>query len=361
MSDFTALCQELEKAAKLEKPFVAYRKPGASEVRLFIQKDAGLYRFTSEKESGFIFAPFSKDEAAVFFPREKCELFTSFFERTDQNKASSEKKVDLKDRVNSEHRQQYLDLVDRCLAFMKNSGTKKIVLSRKEEVRVEGLLISEILGNLLEKYPAAFVYIWYHPAVGMWAGATPETLFSLENGKFKTMALAGTQRVQGEKELVWGLKEREEQQIVTDYIKTELQGLISRTATPKTVRAGQVAHICTELEGTLTKDFGLLQLVDKLHPTPAVCGMPKETARSFIIEHEGYDRKFYTGFLGEINLSLDRGTSAKTHLFVNLRCMELFENKAVLFIGGGITGDSDKEKEWEETVAKSATMRSILI
>ena len=223
------------------------------------------------------------------------------------------------------------------------------------------LLISEILCNLLEKYPAAFVYIWYHPAVGMWAGATPETLFSLENGKFTTMALAGTQRVKGDEELIWGLKEREEQQIVTDYIKTELKGLITRTAPARTVRAGQVAHICTELEGTLTKDFGLIQLVNKLHPTPAVCGLPKETARSFIIEHEGYDRKFYTGFLGEINLSLDSETSAKTHLFVNLRCMELFENKAVLFVGGGITGDSDKEKEWEETVAKSATMRSILI
>ena len=88
MSDFTALCQELEKAARLQKPFVAYRKPDASEVRLFIQKDAGLYRFTSEKDAGFIFAPFSKDEAAVFFPREKCELFTAVFERTDKNKDS---------------------------------------------------------------------------------------------------------------------------------------------------------------------------------------------------------------------------------------------------------------------------------
>ncbi len=361
MPDFTALCQELEKAAKLQKPFVVYSKPGTSEVQLFIQKDSGIYRFTSENEVGFIFAPFSKDEAAIFFPIEKCELFTTVFERTDHNKDSSEKKVKKNGKEDFEQRQQYLNLVDRCLAFMKSSGTKKIVLSRKEEVRVEGLSVLGILGNLLEKYPAAFVYIWYHPAVGMWAGASPETLLSLENRKFTTMALAGTQRVKGDEELIWGMKEREEQQIVTDYIRNELQGLIARTTQPKTVRAGQVAHICTELKGTLTKDFGLIQLVNKLHPTPAVCGLPKETARSFILEQEGYDRKFYTGFLGEINLSFGCESIAKTHLFVNLRCMELFENKVFLYVGGGITGDSDKEKEWEETVAKSATMRSILI
>ncbi|MDZ7613679.1 MAG: chorismate-binding protein [Flavobacteriaceae bacterium] len=89
--------------------------------------------------------------------------------------------------------------------------------------------------------------------------------------------------------------------------------------------------------------------------------MPKETARNFIMEHEGYDRSFYTGFLGEINLNSGDEKSASTHLFVNLRCMELFEDKAVIFVGGGITSDSIKEKEWEETVAKSATMKAILI
>jgi len=361
MSDFTELCQELEKAAKLQKPFVVYRKPDTPEVDLYIQKDDGIYRFTTENEAGFIFAPFNKEEAAVFFPREKCELFTTVFKTTDRNQSRSEKEAELKSNEDFGQRELYLARVDRCLAFMKNSGTKKIVLSRKEEVRVETLWLSEILGNLLEKYPAAFVYIWYHPAVGMWAGATPETLFSLENGKFTTMALAGTQRIKNDEELIWGLKEQEEQQIVTDYIKNELQGFISSTSQPKTVRAGQVAHICTEMEGSLTKDFGLIQLVNKLHPTPAVCGLPKETARSFILEHEGYDRKFYTGFLGEINRSFGSESSARTHLFVNLRCMELFENKVVLYVGGGITGDSDKEKEWEETVAKSATMKAILI
>ena len=111
----------------------------------------------------------------------------------------------------------------------------------------------------------------------------------------------------------------------------------------------------------MTKDFGLAQLLNKLHPTPAVCGLPKETAKNFILEHEGYDRSFYTGFLGEINLNSGGEKSANTHLFVNLRCMELFEDKAVLFVGGGITNDSNNEKEWEETVAKSSTMKAILI
>lgn len=361
MPDFSALCKEFETARNLQKPFVVYRKPGTFDVRLFVQKDTELYRFKDEREGGFIFAPFNMKEAAIFFPLDKCEVITAVYKGSHNENLGLGKMDELKGTEDFERRQVYLELVDRCKAFMQRTGTKKIVLSRKEEVQRRGLPVVGILQKLLENYPDAFVYIWYHPTIGMWAGASPETLFSLENDLFKTMALAGTQRIKGDEELVWGLKEREEQQIVTDYITNELRGLITKTTPAKSIKAGQVAHICTELEGTLTKDFGLMQLVNKLHPTPAVCGLPKEIARNFILENEGYDRSFYSGFLGEINLNSGGEKSASSHLFVNLRCMELFEDKAVLFVGGGITSDSNKEKEWEETVAKSSTMKAILI
>ena len=97
-----------------------------------------------------------------------------------------------------------------------------------------------------------------------------------------------------------------------------------------------------------------------LHPTPAVCGFSREIAREFIIENENYNRSFYTGFLGELNLQNFNKDKKKSALFVNLRCMKIENNKVSIFVGGGITKGSNAEKEWQETVFKSKTMKYVL-
>ena len=91
-----------------------------------------------------------------------------------------------------------------------------------------------------------------------------------------------------------------------------------------------------------------------LHPTPAVCGLPKEEAKQFILDNELYNRDFYTGFLGELNLK------GQTNLYVNLRCMQLKDNRISIYVGGGITADSNAENEWEETVIKAKVMKNAL-
>ena len=87
--------------------------------------------------------------------------------------------------------------------------------------------------------------------------------------------------------------------------------------------------------------------------------MPKKKSKAFIIENENYDRTFYTGFLGELNSSFS-GNSISSDLFVNLRSMQIQENKAILYMGCGITRESMPEKEWEESVNKSMTMKKVL-
>jgi isochorismate synthase len=119
----------------------------------------------------------------------------------------------------------------------------------------------------------------------------------------------------------------------------------------------------------------LEKLISAIHPTPAVCGLPKGSAKKFILENENYNREFYTGFLGELNLkkTLQRNGNRKNRenqayasitktsaLFVNLRCMKLEAKQAVLFVGGGITKDSNPVAEWEETSNKAQTMKSVL-
>jgi isochorismate synthase len=97
-----------------------------------------------------------------------------------------------------------------------------------------------------------------------------------------------------------------------------------------------------------------------LHPTPAVCGFPKLDAQKFIIENEGYDRTFYAGFLGEWNKDFVSYKENCSDLYVNLRCMKIEDQKAKLYVGGGINKGSNPEKEYIETVNKSLTMKKVL-
>ena len=91
-----------------------------------------------------------------------------------------------------------------------------------------------------------------------------------------------------------------------------------------------------------------------LHPTSAVCGMPKESALHFNQQLEGYDRSFFSGFLGPVNMQ------DETHLFVNLRCMQLLDQQAALYAGAGVTIDSEPQREWEETELKMRTMQQVM-
>jgi isochorismate synthase len=99
-------------------------------------------------------------------------------------------------------------------------------------------------------------------------------------------------------------------------------------------------------------NFGNLSsvMLDLLHPTPAVCGMPKEAAESIIEKIEEYDREFYSGYLGPVNIDNN------SHLFVNIRTMKIENQQVYAFAGGGITEDSDPEKEWNETEIKLQTI-----
>ena len=236
----------------------------------------------------------------------------------------------------------------------------------------------KLFQELLVTYSTAFVYLWYHPQVGLWLGATPETLLKIQGSSFKTMALAGTQKFKGSVEVKWGEKEKQEQQFVTGEILTRLTGLVEglKASEVHTSKAGNLLHLRTEISGRVSAgEAGLKKLISALHPTPAVCGLPKEKAKKFILSEENYDREFYTGFLGELNLQSSRNRSGnrrnvenlayrtvkkETALFVNLRCMKLARGAAELFIGGGITNDSNPEAEWEETVNKAGTMKKVL-
>ena len=360
-----------------ELPFVVYRKPGESLIKAVLQEDSLTYTSKDFSESGFVLSPFDDQRESILIPFDHAQVLElSVFESSMGPEISQPAALNLSDTL---AKQAHLELVEKALGKLTDGSLEKVVLSRKEEVELKRMEPVKVFTDLLQNYPNAFVYCWFHPETGFWLGATPETLLSTEGLNFSTMALAGTRKFTGTMQVDWGEKEKLEQKYVTDAILENLNELklteelkVSETYTS---RAGGVVHLRTDISGKLGSGGSLGDIVKSLHPTPAVCGLPREKAREFILEEENHDREYYTGFLGELNFqekttrprhrrnmeNLAYGTMRKkTALYVNLRCMKLSGNKAVIFVGGGITKDSVPEDEYQETLNKAQTMKKVI-
>ena len=264
----------------------------------------------------------------------------------------------------------YQKIVADGIIAIEKGEFQKVVLSRKKEIELsDGFSPIEQFEKLCKLYSNTFVSLIYLPQLNqIWLGATPETLVSIDKyGIFKTMALAGTQPAFDEngleksvKQAQWTQKEIEEQAYVSRYIIDCLKKIRVREFIeegPKTVIAGNLMHLRTDFtidsEAINFSQLGSVML-DLLHPTSAVCGMPKAEALQFILENEGYDRSFYAGYLGPVNVENESA------LYVNLRCMKIENQIATLYAGAGITEDSDPTREWQETELKCQTLSKIL-
>lgn len=270
--------------------------------------------------------------------------------------------VELHQEVSEAH---YQSIVAKSIEAIKAGVFQKVVLSRPKQIALpDNFEAVTVFQRLTQRYRTAFVYLCHLPKIGTWMGATPEILMSIDAKQiFTTVALAGTQAYQAGQDLsevAWRQKEIEEQALVSRYIINCFKKIRLRDFQeegPKTVVAGNLMHLKTtfsvDMKSTNFAELGRVML-PLLHPTSAVCGMPKERAQGFVLEHEQYDRAFYSGFLGPINLE------QSTHLYVNLRCMQLHAAALTLYAGAGITEDSQPDKEWKETEMKCQTLLNIL-
>ncbi|MBT3919591.1 MAG: isochorismate synthase [Flavobacteriaceae bacterium] len=326
--------------------------PNSKDLTIVLQNNNVLYDTTSYAEESFAFAPFDYHGKALCIPLKKSVFFETEFILNTIDKNDIIINEDLQTKKN------YCKQVKKAISVIKSSNASKIVLSRKKEIDLKQFDISILIKRLLNLYPNAFRYIWYHPQTGFWCGASPEVLLEMERISFATMALAGTQRVKKDAIPYWNFKELNEQKIVVDSIAASLQKVASviRTSETYNYQAASLVHLRTDITGTLKEGKNTLSMIASiLHPTPAVCGTPQDYAKSYILDNEDYSREFYTGFLGPI---YQKDSCSK--LFVNLRCMKIDANIATLFVGGGITIDSEPESEWEETQHKLQTMLQVI-
>lgn len=372
---FQEIIHKIELQLKNKHSFALYHLPNHHEVKLFAEQSDSDARVNFQ-DKGFVFAPFSNRHKTYFIPLAEAEISvfsTEDFIQEEQSTGFQNYCV-----VNQD-KQAYLDLLQKTITALKQSKLQKVVISK--QIKISDIQFSEaflvhIFQQLVTTYAAAFTYVFYHPEEGFWMGATPEKLISTERNLLTTVALAGTQLYNGTTNVAWGNKEDQEQQYVVDAILDVLKKTCTRISTSDkhTKKAGNLLHLNTDIKATFELEK-LQEIVETLHPTPAVCGLPKEEAMEFILQHENYDRRYYTGYLGEINYPTEKRRRQKsrnqehhvikqivptTQLFVNLRCMHLRKESIHIFVGGGITAESNPESEWQETEHKSKTMLKVL-
>jgi len=331
-----------------QHPFVSFRVPNSEEVIVYYQNKNNLYSTNDMFVSGFVMSPFSQTEETYYIPDDLNETFLR------KNIPLSEKH-EYNIMEDASKKTDFIELITRAKEQIYSGVFNKVVVSRHLTFPSKKKPVNLFLA-LENLYPETLVYLWHHPKVGTWLGASPEQLVNSTVKETKTMSLAGTQLYNQYEPSKWTSKEYEEQAIVTKEMTNDLKTIFPSDQIlikgPLNLRTGNLLHLCTHFKMPALK-VPLQLLINALHPTPAVAGVPKKKAIEFIKSQEGYNRSFYTGFLGII-------TKEKKHLFVNLRCGKWKEGELTLFVGAGITKGSIPENEWIETQRKAITLLRIL-
>ena len=349
--------------------FVSWFAPGNDEIKSILQNKTnvtGINTMEIENQSGFIFAPFVpgiKNKTLLIRPD---MVFRGYQEMANYSGGYRKEDIKLSDKkddgYNPASKEEFLRAVSSIINKIGQGEAEKVVYSRTlvQEMDFETSHPAILLMEMHKRYPHAFCYLFFTPETGFWLGASPELLLEKKAKKYRTMALAGTREKSGEPKMNknWPRKDVDEQAFVSKYIEDtliDLQVSNYKRSDPYTFAAGNVEHLRSDFEFPVESLSGrMAEFIRVLHPTPAICGKPKAKALQLIREYEKYDRTYYCGFLGPLNIQ------DETHFFVNLRCMKLQKHAAILFVGGGITKDSEPEAEWNETKLKAETLLSVI-
>lgn len=357
-----------------------WRLPNSDQIHCLIDfsrdiKPQPLQAEQWQKKKGFLFSPFENENLqnnyflkADFYTNSVTDLKeVPFIEQQTLQKLKENSIFVFQPQIILPHRSElkikHIDLVLKSIEAIHKKHFQKVVLSRREKIKfTEKISLRDVFKRLCKFYPSSFISAVYVPGHNIWMGVSPEILISVDRQNiFRTMALAGTQQYLPDVPLfsiTWTQKEIEEQALVAGYIINAFKKIRLREFEeegPRTVRAGNLVHLQTDFYVNLNEvnypDLWQVML-ELLHPTSAVCGMPKTESLAFIKTYEGYPREFYSGFLGPVNID------SEINIFVNLRCMQIMPSlrEAYLYAGGGITMNSDPEKEWNETLLKMETL-----
>ncbi|NUE66336.1 isochorismate synthase MenF [Snodgrassella sp. ESL0253] len=263
-------------------------------------------------------------------------------------------------------RQAFEHSVQLALNAMASDKIQKIVLSQATEYEFNQQHNPEhIFKTLVKQNPDAYNFLIPIEENQYIFGASPELLLSRQQQQVRSNPLAGsrprsssaTQNSHSKTELYQSAKDRHEHQFVIDNIRHKLSSYCSQfsaSETPEILTTSTMLHLSSVFQGQLKDNApDALNLALHLHPTPAVCGTPTTTARQFILNHEGYNRHYYSGLNGWMD------ANGNGEWVVTIRNGLLNHNTIRLYAGAGIVAGSDAATEWLETEAKMQTMLNV--
>lgn len=262
---------------------------------------------------------------------------------------------------------QFKKSVATALKHISRRHLQKVVLAHAlDVVRQEPFQTLQSLGELRQRHPDCYVFSINNSHGKTFIGASPERLLSLDRGQLITDALAGSApRGRNPREdrhlalrLMNSRKEQGEHQMVVDFLAAQLSGLGLHPQYPQTptlLRLSNIQHLHTPIQAQVIGPTHPLQLVEALHPTPAVAGVPTQQAYEQIHAYEQFDRGLYAAPLGWVD------TNGGSEFIVGIRSALIDDNWARLYAGAGIVAGSDPEREWAEINLKFRALSEALI
>ena len=357
---------------KKEVSYALFKQPGNGDISLFFQENTLPERIPALRElnnkTGFVIAPFivsNETPILLLHPEYQLhgikEIIAFLGTRRESFTQNSSEALSLPYLEETKVFQRYSNAFQTVKDLLSADKLKKIVLARTASIQNDtDLDVTSLFFNACESYTNEYVVLFHTPFTGTWLSATPELLLEHSNEMAHTIALAGTITDKDSTlPTQWNDKNIKEQQIVVDFIRSRLHlyPITSTVYEPIQVHGGKLSHLKTnfyfkiEYQKFYERVGGIL---DSLHPTPAVCGVPQDESMELISKLECLPRLYYSGFTGILNM--DR----QTHLYVTLRCLKMGHDHLTLYAGGGILPMSQMESEWEETEEKLKIMKSLI-
>jgi menaquinone-specific isochorismate synthase len=262
-------------------------------------------------------------------------------------------------RTDKPDRSEWSTGVQRILDSITSGTVSKTVLARRTDLRLSHPLDPcDYLRALLAKSKHCFGFIVQTTRSAAFVGLTPERLFLVDDHHLSTEALAGTilvgknaeETAARARQLRDDPKNRQEQRFVVDDLNTKLAALCSKfdsAKDPEVVQLAHVQHLISRFTGTLNPSVTPSDILAAIHPTAAVCGLPKEPALSLLRDIEHFDRGWFSSAVGTIS-------HHSTDMAVAIRSGLICGNTISLFAGAGIVAGSDPDLEWQELENKIA-------
>ncbi len=266
-------------------------------------------------------------------------------------------------------RQQWNTLSQDALEAIRKGSFDKLVTSRQQWVRLEKpVSITQLSQKLISHYPACSILSFFSAGKKLIA-ASPERLISLQHPVIKSDAIGGTilhssASNNAQQQILHTIddnpeyhKLRKEHAFIAQDIYQRLDPLchsLKMPCSPFLMKLYNMYHLETPVQGILQDQFDLFNVIEALHPTPAIAGFPAHRARKWLLSNETSQRGWYTGAFGWLDADMNG------ELSVMLRCALFNRHQAHLFAGAGLINESDPEIEWQETELKMQTILEML-